>query len=510
MTSCPGAIDQSMSTADGREVFFVRADGTAQKNDAKDPANASTSMSLATFNANAFNPGDTVVVSGAGVSSYISQLTVPSSGNADVPFVVMADRSVPPSIQVTGTDRCIYVFNKSYVDIGFFPDLRNNGPSAGTACVEWGGASIGCRAEDVDVTRNRNPGATVAGDCFATHGTSTVVARNLSGADFKGSGGHQAFTSHDTTTFDVHGGRASNGQQGAVPVGTSRLRLYGVFMDDMENLLISVDANGVCEVYNSLLLGNNATGSTVGVGSGAEENARLSIIDSDVHATSALTAQTTVAGRGLLEFIRGRVLSESDNHRWVGSTASSTMRAKGTQFILPNVSNGIFVSQPGAVQVQDCYFDMTGLSGVNKYAIWWLDTSVSSAANYVRGSVFANFGTATGALWMSSASGSPIDLTANTFWNASKAGTAINNARTAPGITARRNGFSGVVTSYGGEGLYDEFGSDYYDADRQGSGDPLLHKPSSGDFRVPINSPWNKVGDNNNDADIGANKRFEL
>jgi hypothetical protein len=97
-------------------TYYMRADGTAaNKAAATSPNAAATSMSVAKHNSETFADGDIILLSSQG-GTYISQLTLPSSGTS---LGILYDK-VPeelPTFTVTDGNYCIDLNNKNYITI---------------------------------------------------------------------------------------------------------------------------------------------------------------------------------------------------------------------------------------------------------------------------------------------------------------------------------------------------------------------------------------------------------
>lgn len=500
----PGTIDTSRIPKSGNPVYYVRSDGLATKANATDPSSTAGAMSLATFNGETFSPGDIVEFDGRGASAF-GQITIPSSGLPGLPFVVRGSKLYPPAISVSAGADGIRVSGKSDVDIGFFPDIQQtDGDGAG---VTW---LLGCernRIQSVAVLRNRNAGGTVASDCFSVNNDSHVIGRALVAKDFKdgGTGSDQAFTCHDTCTFDVYGFEAENGNHLAVPVGTSRLRLFGGFARDMAVAMGTADSSGTLEIHDSLLRVDNAGG---------------------LPGSSSATATTVLRGCKLVVSNTGQnafsgtlVFEDSEidfdtNGRWLLAATDAVFRLSRCRVMVGDVNFGMVRQNAGgAIQIERCLFDCAG--GVAGDRVIDVDGGASTASQYIRDSVFKDFNAMASAVRIQELDGTAAFLIEGcTFWNAVDAGEAIDNNRTDAGasLTIRNCGFQNVTTSVSGDanatieycGFHDAgsvLGTDGV------SGDPLMLDPANNDFRLPeIGSAWQGVASDG--GDIGAGLVF--
>ncbi len=499
----PGTIDTSRVPKSGNPVYYVRTDGAATKANATAPSSASGAMSLATFNGESFSPGDIIEFDGRGASPF-GQITIPSGGSPGAPITYRGSVLYPPTISVSAGAHGILVSAKSDVDIGFFPDIQQtDGDAAG---VLWQLGSKRNRIQSVAVLRNRNAGGTVAGDCFSVNNDSHVIGRDLMAKDFKdgGTGSDQAFTTHDTCTFDVYGFDVENGNHLAVPVGTSRLRLFGGFARDMAVGMGTADSAAGLEIHDSTLLVDNGGG---------------------LPKASSTTASTKIAGCRLIVTNAGQnafegtllfsdsVIDFDTDGRWTLNNQAAVFAMTGCRVNVGN-ANFTMVRQiaGGAIQVERSLFDCAG--GQSNDRVFDIDGGPSALPQYIRDSVFKNFDGMAAAVRVQELDGTAALLIENvTFWNQTDAGVAIDNNRTDAGasLTIRNTGFQNVLTSVDGSANATiEFcgfraagavlGTNGVD------GDPAMLDPANSDFTLGASSAWR--GQASDDGDIGAGLVF--
>lgn len=188
-------------------TYYVRADGTAvNKAAATDSSSAATSMSVDTFNAETFSPGDFIYFSSKG-GDLTRAIILPSSGVSGNIITYAGEPGHLPLITAVNTDN--RQNGQSYMD---WRDMEAD--AAQTANFEFSGSALGVTTHNL-VARN-------SGNQCLQHLNSVQVDHyniTTSGALDEG------LSMHDNPAVRVFGGSIS-GYNGINWVGTGSIELY--------------------------------------------------------------------------------------------------------------------------------------------------------------------------------------------------------------------------------------------------------------------------------------------
>ena len=424
--------DHSVTSFD----YYVRADGTASKDDATGPPGSpSRAMSLETFNASRFEPGDRIGFSDQG-GDFQGHLIIPSGGTADNPIVYAG---LPGETPVFGpapgaTDQhSVLVRNVSHIQ------LENlSGHKQGEASVfRFDGNSKDIVARDLDVLGNRSLDGTQGGDGFSLDGSAEVVFYDISAratGQVAGSGppeSDQAITTHGTSKAWVYGFDFADAEGWAVAVGESELRLYDGVARDAQQESFRANGDALVEVHRSDILIDG----TAKFGSGSNQH----FFDSDITITggrtSLLTGQTIIEG--------GTLTVDSDAWRIQTISPEALLKLTDTELTVLDTNGSLFFvgTEGGGLQVDGLTVD--GVSSPDRFAQFKAQTT-SEHDSWIRQSEFTDFDTSR-LIWISEGFQGSLDISGNSFRNSQPAGSAIDDDGAAGQLTISGNSFSNVA-----------------------------------------------------------------
>ena len=199
-------------------TYYVRNDGSSTKDNATNPANASSSMSVSTFNASTFSPGDVIYFSSRG-GDITTAITLVSSGSSGAQIIYSGEENYTPTITAAGglnQNGCSYVTIKQF----------NYECLQGETGFNFTGSAVGVVTEDLHVDGVSNQAFQHLGTVQVDHYRATSI-----------NCGDEGLSMHDSPTVRVFNCSFS-GLSGANWVGSGILELYdSVFMSESANRL---------------------------------------------------------------------------------------------------------------------------------------------------------------------------------------------------------------------------------------------------------------------------------
>ncbi len=417
--------------------YYVRADGTASKDDATGPpSDPSKAMSLATFNASNFAPGDRIGFSDQG-GDFQGQLTIPSSGTDGTTIVYAGLPGETPTFHPSPgalSEPTILVRHTSHIEL---ENLHGTG-QGGAAVFRFDGNSKDVMVTDSHVLSNRSADGTEGGDGFSLDGTAEVVFHNISTqatGQLAGSGppqSDQAITTHGSAKAWVYGFDFRDAESWAVSVDQSELRLYDGVARDAQQEAFRTHDGALIEVYRSdIEVGGTAR---FGNGDGVQR-----FIDSDITVTggriSLLTGETSIEG--------GTLVVDSDAWRIQTISPEALLKMTGTEVtVLSNNGSLFFVDNDGgSLQIDGVTVD--GVSSPERFAQFRAQVE-SDNDSWIRNSEFNDFETSR-LIWVSEGFQGSLDISGNSFHNTQPGGGAIDDDGAAGSLTISDNSFSNVA-----------------------------------------------------------------
>ena len=417
--------------------YYVRADGTASKDDATGPPSApSKAMSLETFNASRFAPGDRIGFSDQG-GDFQGHLVIPSGGSEDNPIAYAGLPGETPTFHPSPAaldEPTILVRHTSHVEI---ENLHGTG-QGGAAVFRFDGHAKDVTVTDSHVLWNRSADGTEGGDGFSLDGTTEAVFYNISTqatGQAAGSGppqSDQAITTHGTAKAWVYGFDFRDAESWAVSVGQSELRLYDGVARDAQQDSFRTHGDALIEVHRSdIEIGGTAR---FGNGDGVQR-----FIDSDITVTggriSLLTGQTTIEG--------GTLTVDSAAWRIQTISPEALLQLTGTELTVLDTNGSLFFigTEGGGLQIDGLTVD--GISSPDRFAQFKAQVT-SEHDSWIRESEFADFDTSR-LIWISQGFQGSLDISGNSFRNSQPAGGAIDDDGAAGQLTISGNSFSNVT-----------------------------------------------------------------
>lgn len=264
-------------------TYYVRNDGTATKAQALGPtSDAAACMSVATFNAASFDPGDEIRFSGLG-GPITSSILPTSSGTPEAPIKywgypgVFGGGTLVDLSDTAVTTQALGCISLNDVDFGYF-DLRGNSNDAcwrvsGTA----GAGRYGVKCRSVRVLGNTSPDGSAATDGFSQSDTSEVEYFDIYATkcqEAAKTGSNQALTLHVA----------------------SRAIVRGFTVPGECNYAVVNTENTQCDIYDANIQGCAVT--AIGLGTNATSAARLRVFDSTIIANVGGGLAGTATGGG--------------------------------------------------------------------------------------------------------------------------------------------------------------------------------------------------------------------
>ena len=417
--------------------YYVRADGTASKDDATGPPGSpSRAMSLETFNASSFEPGDRIGFSDQG-GDFQGHLVIPSGGSEGNPIVYAGLPGETPTFHPSPAELdepTILVRNTSHIEI---ENLHGTG-QGGAAVFRFDGHSKDITVTDSHVLWNRSADGTEGGDGFSLDGTAEAVFYNISTqatGQAAGSGppqSDQAITTHGEAKAWVYGFDFRDAESWAVSVDQSELRLYdGIARDAQQDSFRTYDG-ALIEVHRSdIEISGTAR---FGNGDGTQR-----FIDSDIAVTggriSLLTGQTTIEG--------GTLTVDSPSWRIQTISPEALLQLTDTELTILDTNGSLFFigTEGGSLQADGLTVD--GVSSPDRFAQFKAQVP-SDHDSWIRESEFSDFDTSR-LIWISEGFQGSLDISGNDFRNSQPAGGAIDDDGAAGQLTISGNSFSNVA-----------------------------------------------------------------
>lgn len=417
--------------------YYVRADGTASKDDATGPPSApSKAMSLETFNASRFAPGDRIGFSDQG-GDFQGHLVIPSGGSEDNPMAYAGLPGETPTFHPSPAaldEPTILVRHTSHIDI---ENLHGTG-QGGAAVFRFDGHAKDVTVTDSHVLWNRSADGTEGGDGFSLDGTAEAVFYNISTqatGQAAGSGppqSDQAITTHGAAKAWVYGFDFRDAESWAVSVGQSELRLYDGVARDAQQDSFRTHGDALIEVHRSdIEIGGTAR---FGNGDGAQR-----FIDSDIAVTGSrillLTGQTTIQG--------GTLAVDSAAWRIQTISPDALLQLTDTELAVLDTNGSLFFigTEGGGLQIDGLTVD--GVSSPDRFAQFKAQVT-SDHDSWIRESEFTDFDTSR-LIWISQGFQGSLDISGNDFRNSQPAGGAIDDDGAAGQLTISGNSFSNVA-----------------------------------------------------------------
>lgn len=386
--------------------YYVRADGTAGKDDATGPpSDPSKAMSLETFNASSFAPGDRIGFSDQG-GDFQGQLVVPSGGTADNPIVYAGVPGETPKIRPASGEAdepTVLVRNVSHVELENLSALN----LGGSGVFVFDGNSKDVVVRDAHVLSNRSPDGSTGGDGFSLSGSAEVTfyditARATGQAEANSPPeSDQAITTHGNAKAWVYGFDFQDAESWAVAVGDSELYLFDGIARDAHVGSFSANGDARVEVHRSdIVIDDKAK-----FGSGGNQ----SFIDSDITITggavSLLTGQTRIEGSTLtIDSPTWRLQSISpDAVVQILNSDVDILDVKGSAFFMS--------SGGGSLQIDDIRVD--GVSANDRFAQFGGEAADSSLS-WIRNSEFSGFESER-LIWVNEMFGGSLEISGNSF-----------------------------------------------------------------------------------------------
>ena len=417
--------------------YYVRADGTASKDDATGPPGSpSRAMSLETFNASRFEPGDRIGFSDQG-GDFQGHLVIPSGGNEDNPVVYAGLPGEKPTFHPSPAlldEPTILVRSTSHIEI---ENLHGTG-QGGAAVFRFDGHSKDVTVTDSHVLWNRSADGTEGGDGFSLDGTAEAIFYDISTqatGQAAGSGppqSDQAITTHGAAKAWVYGFDFRDAESWAVSVDQSELRLYDGIARDAQQESFRTHGNALIEVHRSDI----EIGGTARFGSG---DGTQRFIDSDIAVTggriSLLTGQTTIEG--------GTLTVDSAAWRIQTITPDALLKLTDTELTVLDTNGSLFFvgAEGGGLQVDGLTVD--GVSSPDRFAQFKAQTT-SEHDSWIRQSEFTDFDTSR-LIWISEGFQGSLDISGNSFRNSQPTGGAIDDDGAGGRLTISGNSFSNVA-----------------------------------------------------------------
>lgn len=417
--------------------YYVRADGTASKDDATGPPSApSKAMSLETFNASRFAPGDRIGFSDQG-GDFQGHLVIPSGGSEDNPMAYAGLPGETPTFHPSPAaldEPTILVRHTSHVEI---ENLHGTG-QGGAAVFRFDGHAKDVTVTDSHVLWNRSADGTEGGDGFSLDGSAEAVFYNISTqatGQAAGSGppqSDQAITTHGAAKAWVYGFDFRDAESWAVSVGQSELRLYDGVARDAQQDSFRTHGDALIEVHRSdIEIGGTAR---FGNGDGAQR-----FIDSDIAVTgsriSLLTGQTTIQG--------GTLAVDSAAWRIQTISPDALLQLTDTELAVLDTNGSLFFigTEGGGLQIDGLTVD--GVSWPDRFAQFKAQVT-SDHDSWIRESEFTDFDTSR-LIWISQGFQGSLDISGNDFRNSQPAGGAIDDDGAGGQLTISGNSFSNVT-----------------------------------------------------------------
>ena len=364
--------------------YYVQADGTASKDDATGPpSDHSKAMSLETFNASRFAPGDRIGFSDQG-GDFQGHLVIPSGGSENNPIVYAGLPEETPTFHPSPAaldEPTILVRHTSHVEI---ENLHGTG-QGGAAVFRFDGHSKDVTVTDSHVLWNRSADGTEGGDGFSLDGTTEAVFYNISTqatGQAAGSGppqSDQAITTHGAAKAWVYGFDFRDAESWAVSVGQSELRLYDGVARDAQQDSFRTHGDALIEVHRSdIEIGGTAR---FGNGDGTQR-----FIDSDITVTggriSLLTGQTAIEG--------GTLTVDSPSWRIQTISPDALLKLTDTELTVLDTNGSLFFvgAEGGGLQVDGLTVD--GVSSPDRFAQFKAQVT-NDHDSWIRESEFTDF-----------------------------------------------------------------------------------------------------------------------
>ena len=417
--------------------YYVRADGTASKDNATGPpSDPSKAMSLETFNTSRFAPGDRIGFSDQG-GDFQGHLVIPSGGSENNPVVYAGLPGETPTFHPSPAaldEPTILVRHTSHIDI---ENLHGTG-QGGAAVFRFDGHAKDVTVTDSHVLWNRSADGTEGGDGFSLDGSAEAIFYNISTqatGQATGSGppqSDQAITTHGAAKAWVYGFDFRDAESWAVSVGQSELRLYDGIARDAQQESFRTHGDALIEVHRSdIEIGGTAR---FGNGDGTQR-----FIDSDITVTggriSLLTGQTTIQG--------GTLAVDSPSWRIQTISPEALLKLTGTELTVLDTNGSLFFigTEGGDLQIDGLTVD--GISSPDRFAQFKAQLT-SEHDSWIRESEFADFDTSR-LIWISQGFQGSLEISGNDFRNSQPAGGAIDDDGAGGQLTISGNSFSNVA-----------------------------------------------------------------
>lgn len=230
-------------TPTGGATYCVRQDGSAVKASATSCADASTSMSPATFNSSTFSDTDIIYISDRG-GNISTALTIPSGGSSAANRITYRGEAAhTPTISATGG---VVISSKNNIDL---VDITVN--AAGESNFLFEGTSTGIRTYNLKGYASTN-------QTFQHLNTVSVTHNNLyaNGADDEG------ISIHDSGAVTVNGGIIEDCNTGTSYAGTPAYTINDVWIKNPTARAIESVASGGSLTINGCLVEESLTNTT--------------------------------------------------------------------------------------------------------------------------------------------------------------------------------------------------------------------------------------------------------
>lgn len=417
--------------------YYVRADGTAGKDEATGPPDTpSRTMSLETFNASRFEPGDRIGFSDQG-GDFQGHLVVPSGGSEGNPIVYAGLPGETPTFHPAPgvlDEPTILIRHASHIDIENFHGTGQGG----AAVFRFEGHAKDVAVTDSHVLWNRSADGTEGGDGFSLDGTAEAVFYDISAqatGQAAGSGppqSDQAITTHGAAKAWVYGFDFRDAESWAVSVGQSELRLYDGIARDAQQDSFRTHGDALIEVHRSdIEIGGTAR---FGNGDGTQR-----FIDSDIMVTggriSLLTGETAIEG--------GTLVVDSAAWRIQSISPEAVLKLTDTELtVLDNKGSLFFIgTEGGGLQIDGLTVD--GITSPDRFAQFRAQVT-SNHDSWIRESEFTDFDTSR-LIWISEGFQGSLDISGNSFRNSEPGGGAIDDDGAAGKLTISGNSFSNIA-----------------------------------------------------------------
>lgn len=418
--------------------YYVRADGTASKDAATGPpGDPSKAMSLETFNASSFSPGDRIGFSDQG-GDFQGHLVIPSGGSEESAVVYAGLPGETPTFHPSPgvlDEPTILVRHTSHIEL---ENLHGTG-QGGAAVFRFEGDSKDVTVTDSHVLWNRSADGMEGGDGFSLDGRAEAVFYNISAqttGQAVGSGppeSDQAITTHGAAKAWVYGFDFRDAESWAVSVDQSELRLYDGAARDAQQDSFRTRDDALIEVHRSdIEIGGTAK---FGNGDGVQR-----FVDSDIAVTggriSLLTGQTTIEG--------GTLTVDSAAWRIQTISPEALLKLTGTELTVLDTNGSLFFvgAEGGALQIDGLTVD--GVASPDRFAQFKAQVA-SDHDSWIRESEFSDLDTSR-LIWISEGFQGALDISGSDFRNATPpASRAVDDNGTAGPLTISGNSFSNVA-----------------------------------------------------------------